>query len=189
MVTLLQNYLFLIDHLFSAEPTIPDPVFGGQASPAALVETPDEVEQRAEEIIASPETISPEPEPKPLLKAEKLPQTAPDTPSVKPRFYFKTVYKICQMAVARQQQINRGHVVQGIEVVKLACKGPSKNTLLKVTDLVLNWDDKDFQWDVVTWLHQSTQHTPDEITDLLNKLRLKFKPHELALITSSLANH
>jgi hypothetical protein len=179
--------LFLIDHLFSAEPTIPGSFPDQKKPPPTPVSPPDEAELMADKIVV--EVASPEPETESLPKAEELPPTPLATPSTKPRFYFKTVYKICQMAVARQQQINRGHVVQGIEVVNLACKGPSKNTLLKVTDLVLNWEDKDFQWDVVTWLHQSTQHTPDEITDLLNKLRLKFKPQELALITSSSANH
>lgn len=103
----------------------------------------------------------------------------------RPRFYPKSLHKICKMAVARQRWIEQGVIIQDIEWTRQNCDGPSKNTLLKVTDLVLHWDERSYRWDVVRWLHRASGHTPDEITDLVNDLRGKIDPESWALIAHS----
>jgi hypothetical protein len=102
-----------------------------------------------------------------------------------PRFYRKSLHKICKMAIVRQQWIDEGVIVQDVEWTREYRGGPSRNTILKVKDLVRYWNKRNYRWDVIRWLNQATSHTPDEITNLVNDLRLKIEPEEWKLITNS----
>jgi hypothetical protein len=110
-------------------------------------------------------------------------QEKPDTNQrQRPCLTFKSLQKICKMVIEREKWLAQGQPIQDIEVTR-RIHGPSKNTLRKVTDLALNWEDRAFRWHVATWLRQSSGHTPDEITNHLNTLRTTFSPEDWARLT------
>lgn len=183
LIALLEDYVTRVEQLHGTVRTVKPPA----AEESKTAENPDPP------ISSSPEESPPHTTMRMTSLHADAAECATHEPvrndSAPPRFYPKSLYKICKVAIKRQQWIEQGVIIQDIEWTRHKCKGPSKNTLLKVTDLVLYWDERSYRWDVVRWLHQATGHTPAEITDLVNDLRGKLKPEEWALITHSSKSH
>lgn len=100
----------------------------------------------------------------------------------RPRIYTRSLLKICRMAVIRQKAVDENRPIPGIEQVRRK-HGPSYNTLLKAIDLVANWDERAFVWDVACWLKVHSDHTPSEITDRLNDLRTSMDAEDWSRVT------
>ncbi len=71
--------------------------------------------------------------------------------------------------------------------LSLLCQkhGPSKNTLEKAGVLLAKWHEPSFSWNVVTWLHEYSSHSADEITDYLNYLRTRLNREEWELVSNT----
>lgn len=105
-------------------------------------------------------------------------------PPIRPRLYKKSLLKICRMAARRQAAIVQGKPIPDLS---LLCQkhGPSKNTLEKAGVLLAKWHEPSFSWNVVTWLHEYSSHSADEITDYLNYLRTRLNREEWELVSNT----
>ncbi len=101
-----------------------------------------------------------------------------------PRIYGKSLIKICLMVGERQQQIDLNGRIPDIETVRRR-RGPSRNTLLKVPELVTNWDDVSYRWNVVTWLQVYSGHTDTEISERMSRLQANLMPKVWAAVTQN----
>lgn len=101
-----------------------------------------------------------------------------------PRIYGKTLAKVCLMVAQRQQQIHKNGRIQDINQVRRQC-GPSKNTLLKLPELVTNWYDRGYHWNVMTWLTVYSGHTEKEISERLSYLKANLTEEVWAVVTQT----
>jgi hypothetical protein len=70
------------------------------------------------------------------------------------------------------------------DITLLARKhGPSKNTLDKAGNLLAEWHNPSFAWNVITWLRDYSSHSAEEITDYLTYLRTSLGADEWAAVT------
>ena len=188
IMDLLDDYVIRILRLTSAAPGIteknetlkppkvadpdPDPV---NNLPTVTIDANDE-----SELLTYPEIGS-----KGELPSSQLWDTTTMDLSVatRPRIYARSLLKICRMAVVRQKALDENRPIPSIEQVRQKY-GPSYNTLLKVIDLVNNWDEKTYFWDVTFWLKAHSGHTSTEITDRLNDIRTSLDPEDWFRVTT-----
>ena len=102
-----------------------------------------------------------------------------------PRFYGKTLAKVCRMVAERQRQIAKRGWVQDINEISKWIKRPSRNTLCKIPELVTHWDDVEYCWNVETWLRRYSGHNEKEISELLSYLRNNLKEDVWAAVTQA----
>ncbi len=125
----------------------------------------------------------------PLSKAETSTTTLPADEELyrlmkPPRIYGKTLAKVCLMVAQRQQQIYKNGRIQDINQVRDQC-GPSKNTLLKLPELVTNWYDRSYHWNVMTWLTVYSGHTEKEISERLSYLKANLTEEVWAVVAQT----
>jgi hypothetical protein len=127
--------------------------------------------------------------------SEWLPRSKPET-SVKslapdeelyqlmepPRIYGKTLARVCLMVAERQRQLDKFGTVKDINEVRQQV-GPSKNTLLKLPELVTHWYDVNYRWNVETWLRCCSGHDQKEISERLSYLKYNLTEKVWAVVT------
>jgi hypothetical protein len=101
-----------------------------------------------------------------------------------PRFYPKTLTNICIMVAERQRQIDKMGIIPGMETFNRRLR-PSRNTLLKIPELVAHWFDVNYCWNVETWLRRYSGHTEMEISEMLSYLYVKLDNKVWAAVTSA----
>ena len=101
-----------------------------------------------------------------------------------PRLYTKTLSNICIMVAERQRQIDKMGIIPGMETFDSRIV-PSRNTFLKIPELVTHWHDIRYRWNVVTWLRHHSGHTEREISEILSYLHLHLDPKVWAAVTSA----
>lgn len=101
-----------------------------------------------------------------------------------PRLYTKTLSNICIMVAERQRQIDKMGVIPGMDTFDSRLV-PSRNTLLKIPELVTHWHDIRYRWNVVIWLRHHSGHTEREISEMLSYLQLHLDPEVWVAVTST----
>lgn len=101
-----------------------------------------------------------------------------------PRFYSSTVASICFLAAIRQRNINSGKKIVNLRKARKKI-GPSVNTMRKLPELVNNWNNPDYHWNVDSWLRKQTAHTPNEISQILSDLQEGLTEEVWDLVTST----
>ena len=101
-----------------------------------------------------------------------------------PRIYGKSLIAICRMAGERQRQIECNGRIPHLEVTRRQW-GPSRNTLLKVPELIANWADGAYRWNVINWLRVHSGHTEAEISEHLSRVQTALKEDLWAAVTSA----
>lgn len=101
-----------------------------------------------------------------------------------PRFYGKSLAKVCRMVAERQRQINKRGWVQDINELSKWIR-PSRNTLRKIPELMTHWDDIGYCWNVEIWLRSYSGHNEKEISGLLSYLRDNLTEEVWAAVTQA----
>lgn len=123
----------------------------------------------------------PQPQPVPLPSEDELQLYRVMKP---PRLYPKTLSNICIMVAERQRQIDKMGVIPRMEKFDSRLV-PSRNTLLKIPELVTHWHDIRYRWNVVTWLRHHSGHTEREISEILSYLHLHLDEEVWEAVTSA----
>ena len=101
-----------------------------------------------------------------------------------PRIYGKTLARVCLMVAERQRQLDKFGTVRDINEVRQQV-GPSKNTLLKLPELVTHWYDVNYRWNVETWLRCYSGHSQKEISERLSYLKYNLTERVWAVVTQA----
>ncbi|MAT97761.1 MAG: hypothetical protein CL608_11500 [Anaerolineaceae bacterium] len=101
-----------------------------------------------------------------------------------PRLYPQTLSNICIMVAERQRQIDETGVIPRMDTFDSRLV-PSRNTFLKIPELVTHWHDIRYRWNVVTWLHHHSGHTEAEISEILSTLYYSLSKEAWAVVTSA----
>ncbi|MCB8979880.1 MAG: hypothetical protein H6657_20920 [Ardenticatenaceae bacterium] len=101
-----------------------------------------------------------------------------------PRMYASTLSNICVMVTERQRQIDAGGEIPKLDTFNRRVR-PSRNTMLKIPELFTHWFDKQYRWNLITWLRDHSGHTKTEVSEILSTLYYSLSPEAWAAVTSA----
>lgn len=99
-----------------------------------------------------------------------------------PRMYLKTLRNICIMVTERQRQIDAKGEIPRLDTFNDLVR-PSRNTMLKIPELFTHWFDKQYRWNIITWLRHYSGHTETEVSEILSTLYYSLSPEAWAAVT------
>lgn len=100
-----------------------------------------------------------------------------------PRVYSKTRLNICIMVTGRQRQIDARDHVLDMDTFSEGLR-PSRNMMLKIPKLFTHWFDKQYRWNIITWLRHYSGRKEVDVSEIVSTLYISLSPEAWVMVTA-----